>query len=80
MRRDIPCSFASCRASFDSCRLPPVMIIDFTPAAFERSSIAPKSSIPARRHRHIAPAHEPTHTTHHRVSCARGNVLGTPDP
>ena len=39
-----PCSFARCNASFDSLRLPPVMIIESTPARRERSSTWEKSS------------------------------------
>lgn len=38
------CFFAKAKTSFDSPKLPHVMIIDLTPAARERSSIASKSS------------------------------------
>ena len=38
------CSFASSNANFDSLRLPPVMIMDSTPARLERSSTWERSS------------------------------------
>jgi hypothetical protein len=41
---DQPFWCARFNASSDSCKLPPVMIIDLTPARYDRSSIASRSS------------------------------------